>query len=41
MRPLRISINVILGVCYDHTVGISDADYGRFAWVCDPEGNKI
>jgi hypothetical protein len=41
MRPLCISINVTLDGCYDDTVGIADADYGRFAWVFDPEGNKV
>jgi hypothetical protein len=41
MRPLRFSINVTLDGCYDHTVGISDEDNGRFAWVYDPEGSKI
>jgi predicted enzyme related to lactoylglutathione lyase len=27
--------------CYDHTVGISDTDYGRCACVYDPEGNTF
>jgi predicted enzyme related to lactoylglutathione lyase len=41
MRPLRFSINVTLDGCYDHIVGVVDKDYGRFAWVYDPEGNKV
>ena len=41
MRPLRFSLNVTLDGCYDHTVMIAVGDYGRFAWVYDPEGNKI
>lgn len=41
MRPLRFSLNVTLDGCYVDTVGIADADYGRFAWVYDPEGNKV
>ena len=31
MRPLRFSINVTLDGCYDHTVGIPDADLHRNA----------
>ena len=31
MRPLRFSINVTLDGCYDHTVGIADADLHRNA----------
>lgn len=33
MRPLRFSINVTLDGCYDHTVGIPDADLHRNAEV--------
>ncbi|MBP8823843.1 MAG: dihydrofolate reductase family protein [Flavobacteriales bacterium] len=31
MRPLRFSLNVTLDGCYDHTVGIPDADLHRNA----------
>ncbi len=31
MRPLRFSLNVTLDGCYDHTVGIADADLHRNA----------
>jgi len=31
MRPLKFSINVTLDGCYDHTVGIADADLHRNA----------
>ncbi len=31
MRPLRFSTNVTLDGCYDHTVGIPDADLHRNA----------
>jgi predicted enzyme related to lactoylglutathione lyase len=41
MRPQRFSINITLDGCYDHKAVISDAEYGRFAWVFDPEGNKV
>jgi hypothetical protein len=41
IRPLRFSIIITLVGCYDHKAVISDADYGRFTWVFDPEGNKV
>ena len=31
MRPLKFSLNVTLDGCYDHTVGIADADLHRNA----------
>jgi predicted enzyme related to lactoylglutathione lyase len=41
MRPLCISINVTLDGCYYNMGRIANTDYGRFAWVFDPEGNKV
>jgi hypothetical protein len=39
--PLSFSINVTLDGCYCNTGRFANADYGRFAWVCDPEGKKV
>ena len=41
MRPVRFYLNVPMDNCYDHTMEIADADFARFAWVYDPEGNKV
>ena len=41
MRPLLFSINVTLAGYFERTVGFMNQDYGRFACVYDPEGNKI
>jgi hypothetical protein len=41
MRPLRFSLKLNWDGCYYNTGRIANADYGRFAWVYDPERNKV
>ncbi len=37
----HISLDELRIDLFHNTEERMDEDYGRFAWVCDPEGNKI